>query len=278
MSVIIKRQAPFFFSSDVSTGAINVSQNGSVFSVILDNPISIPNAAVNCEVGIVDAQVWYVNPNISAELKNNIFEFTTTAAPAGTYTITLSDGLYSLAELNSAISNAIINLGLPASLFIFSGDDATQSTVITILTSGDSIDFTVANSLKTVLGFASAVYTAPSANYNLYSPNSAAFNADNSYLISSDITPVGIPVNSKSFGTLVNIPITAVPGSQILYMPANIVWSDASNLIGQNKQFLNFRLTNQSLTPVNTVGETWQFTLVIRWQILLTDKSVPLRP
>ena len=119
MSVIFKRQASFFFSSEEKTGATNISQNGSVFDVILSNPISIPSGAVNAELAIINAQVWYVNPNVSVLLANNKFKFTTTNAPAGTYTLTLPDGLYSLPELNSTISNAIINLGLPATLFRF---------------------------------------------------------------------------------------------------------------------------------------------------------------
>jgi len=278
MSVILRRQTSYFFSSDSKTGASNIGNNGSTFSVALNSPIQIPKGSIDCEIGINSAAIWYVNPNVSLQLTNNAFRFTTSAAPAGTYTITFPDGLYSLDGLNATLSNAIVNLGLPANLFVLSGDDATQSTIITILTSGDSIDFTIANSLRTVLGFNSAVYTAPSANYNLYSPNPAAFNADNSYLISSDIVPDGIPINNQSFGVLVNVPITATPGSQILYAPSNIVWSDANSLIGQTKQFLNFRLTNQSLVPVNTVGETYQFTLVLRWSMLITDQKLPLKP
>jgi len=278
MSVILDKEQSYFFSSDTTTGATQVINNGSSFSVALNQPIMIPRGAVDCQVAVNSAAIWYVNPNVSVMLTNNDFKFTTTAAPAGTYTVTLPDGLYSLEGLNNTLSNAFVNLGLPANLFVLSGDDATQSTVITFLTSGDSIDFTIANSLRIVLGFNSAVYTAPSANYNLYSPNPAAFNADNSYLISSNLTSVGIPINNQSFGILVNVPITASPGSQIIYQPANLVWSDAGDIIGQTKQFLNFRLTNQSLVPVNTVGETWQFTLVIKWKLLISNDILPLKP
>lgn len=278
MSVILEKEQSYFFSSDPTVGATQIQQNGSVFSVALNSPISIPKGAIDAQVAINSAAIWYVNPNISVQLTNNEFTFTTTAAPAGTYTITLPDGLYSLEGLNNTLSNAFVNLGLPSNLFVISGDDATQSTVITFLTSGDSIDFTVANSLRFILGFNNAVYTAPSANYNLYSPNPAAFNADNSYLISSTLTSVGIPINNQSFGILVNVPITATPGSQIVYQPANLVWSDASDLIGQIKQFITFRLTNQSLVPVDTVGEIWQFTLVIKWKLILSNESLPLKP
>lgn len=280
MSVVYEKEQSYFFSSDPNVGASQVMANGSKFSVALNNPILIPKGAIECSMSVNSAAIWYVNPNVSLELKNNTFRFTTTSAPAGTYTFTFPNGLYSLQELNSTISNNLINIGLPSNLFVLSGDNATQKTIITFLTSGDSIDFTVANSIRGVLGFNSAVYTAPSANYNLYSPNSAAFNADNSYLIASDLVSVGIPLNNQSFQILVNIPIQQgdAPGTQILYAPTNPVWFECKEIVGHPKQFIRFWLTNQSFVPVDTVGETWDFTVVIKWKLLLTNESLPLKP
>lgn len=278
MSVILEKETAYFFSSDTTVGATQVGNNGSTFAVALNSPIMIPKGAISCEVGVYSAAIWYVNPNISVQLTNNQFRFTTSNAPAGTYTITFPDGLYSLSGLNSTLSNLITNLGLPSNLFVLSGDDATQKTIITFLTAGDSVDFTIPNSLRFILGFNSAVYTAPSNNFNQFSDNPAAFNTDNSYIISSDLVTTGIPINNQSFGILVNVPITSVPGSQIIYQPAQVVWVDAGELIGQTKQFIRFRLTNQSLSPINTVGETWQFTLSIRWKLLLSTDKLPLKP
>ena len=280
MTTLLKRETSFLFSSDPSVGATQITNNGSAFAVALDTPISIPKGALNCEVALNFAALWYVNPNVSVQLTNNQFRFTTSSAPAGTYTITFPNGLYSLEGLNSALSNLIVNLGLPANLFILSGNDATQSTVISFFNALDSVDFTIPNSLRFILGFDSLVYTAPTANYNLFSPNPAQFNADVSYLISSDLTPVGIPVNNQSNGVLANIPIPlgTAPGSQIIYQPPNLVWSDANALIGAPKQFIRFRLTNQNLVPIDTVGETYQLTVVLRWQILISNEVLPLKP
>ena len=133
----------------------------------------------------------------------------------------------------------------------------------------DSVDFTVANSLRSVLGFNAAVYTATSAGYNLYSPNTATFNSDNSYIIQSNLLSAGIPINNQQIGILVNVPINSSPGSQIIYQPANIVWVNAPELIGNPRQYLTFTLQNQNLAPVNTLGETYQFTLCIRYQVKL---------
>ena len=73
MSVILRRQQSYFFSSDTKTGASNVQKNGSTFTIQLNSPIMIPKGAINCEIGINSAAIWYVNPNISVMLTNNKF-------------------------------------------------------------------------------------------------------------------------------------------------------------------------------------------------------------
>src|SRR5690606_30518446 len=96
-------------------------------------------------------------------------------------------------RLNAYLSSQFLNLGLPANLITISGDAATQRSIITFLTSGDSIDFTIVNGVREVLGFNSAVITAPSANYSFFSDNVAAFNRINSFLLASNIVAQGIP-------------------------------------------------------------------------------------
>ncbi len=132
-------------------------------------------------MGVLQSSVWNTSPNIAAEFNNNVFKFTTSEAPADTYTWTIPDGLYSLAGLNSYFASQFTNLGLPSNLITLSGDSATQKSIVTFLTSGDSVDFTVANSVREVLGFNSVVITAPSSNYSFYSNNEAEFNRINSY-------------------------------------------------------------------------------------------------
>ena len=58
----------------------------------------------------------------------------------------------------------------------------------------DGIDFTFANSVNTVLGFAATVITAPSASFSFFSTNTASFNRVNSYIIASNLVSAGIPV------------------------------------------------------------------------------------
>ena len=76
MSLLTKEINIFFSSSELS-GATDVSSDGSRFSVLLDNPIKIPQNALNCSLGVVQASIWNTSPNISVLYKNNKFNFTT---------------------------------------------------------------------------------------------------------------------------------------------------------------------------------------------------------
>ena len=278
MAVLLEKTFSYIFNSDTASGAQQVSADGSVFSVTLNLPISIPRGAIEASAGVLQANIWNTSPNIAASFGNNIFTFTTTQMPAGTYTLTIPDGLYSIDGLNTYLSSQFVNLGLPSNLFTIGGDFATQSTILTIGFSGDSVNFTVANSVRTVLGFNSEVLTAPSNDYSFYSENPAVFNRNNSYIIASNLVSQGIPVNNQSQGIISTVPINVAPGSQIVYQPQNIIWFEISELIGSPKLNMMFRLLNQNLVATPTGGETWSFTLMIKYNLLLSTSAIPLKP
>lgn len=277
MSALLSRCLSLILNSDPAAGAENVSADGSSFQVALHDPIVIPKDAVECKIGVIAANVWNTSPNIAASYGNNQFEFTTTSAPAGTYPLTIPDGLYSVEGLNAYLSSQFLNLGLPANLITISGDAATQRSIITFLTSGDSIDFTIVNSVREVLGFNSAVITAPSANYSFFSDNVAAFNRINSFLLASNIVAQGIPINNQSRGIIGSVPISVAPGSQIVYSPQNVVWFNAKELIGAGKINLAFQLLDQDLRPAPAV-DPYNFTIHIDYTILLSYGVLPLKP
>lgn len=278
MCALLERTQSFMFNSDSKSGAQNVSADGSQFSVTLNSAIKIPKDALDCTVGVLQSAIWNTSPNISASFLNNNFRFTTTSAPAGTYTIVIPDGLYSVAGLNSYLSNQFVNLTLPANLITIGGNTATQKSIVTFLTNGDSIDFTLANSVNTVLGFAAAVITAPSANYSFFSTNTASFNRVNSYIIASNLVSAGIPVNNTSRGVIATVPISVVPGSQINYSPQNVVWFDANDMIGTQRTNLDFSLLDQDLRATPTGGNTYSFTVMIKYHMYIGSGTLPLKP
>jgi hypothetical protein len=277
-AVLLTKQLAYIFNSDPSTGSQNLSADGSSFEVSLNNPISIPRGAVDCVAGVVQSAIWSTSPNISPTFNNNVFKFTTTQAPAGTYTLNIPQGLYSIDGLNTYLSAQYANIGLPTNLILITGDQSTQSSILTFEFKGDSVDFTVPNSVRTVLGFNSEVLTAPSANYSFYSESPAAFNRVNSFVIASNIVSQGIPVNNQSEGIIALVPITVPPGSQINFQPYNVSWFECRELIGQSKTNMTFRLLNQSLLPTPTSGDYWSFTLVLQFSLLISSGTLALRP
>ena len=279
MSTLIPREHSFIFSSDSDNGADNVSLDGSSFSVVLSTSLQIPKAAMYCYLSVTQANIWNTSPNISSDFANNQFEFTTTdVGNPGTHTLTISDGLYSVAALNGFLSTSFTNLSLPANLITLTGDSATGKSVLTFLTAGDSVDFTINDSVREVLGFSSRISpVAPQiAGYSDYSDNVASFNRVNSYIITSNIVSNGIPLNGGGGGIIASVPIDVAPGSQIAYSPDNPISIDASELIGHSKLNLNFQLRDQLRRLTPTSNETWSVVVSIKYGILLTTDRVKM--
>jgi hypothetical protein len=89
----------------------------------------------------------------------------------------------------------------------------------------------------------------------------------------------GIPINSNAQGILASIPIPAGSVNSIIsYAPNQILWFDASELIGSPKMNFSFQLTNENLQLTPTNGDYWSFTVLIEYSVLMTNQDVPLRP
>ena len=172
-------------SSDPGLGAVNVSLDGSTFQVDLNSGrgILVPREATMCEICIMRASIWNVSPNVSSAFGNNLFTFTSGA----THTIVVPEGLWSLSALSSYLNTEFVALGYPTGLFRLSGLDSTNQTAIAFANQADNIDFTVAGSLRTVLGFDSRVVTVAAAGGTAYSDSPAAFNRNDSYQITTSM-------------------------------------------------------------------------------------------
>jgi hypothetical protein len=260
------------FSSDPATGAIPIGVDGDAFGVDLFQPLKFdPRQVVSVDAAVIQASIWSVSPNVSPSFENNEFTFTTSAAPAGAYTITFPQGLYSLTAIGSFIGTQLVNLGLPANLFLLSGDDATQRVIITFLIAGDSIDFAAANSIATLLGYSTAALdnpvVAPIAGFNAYGDTTAQLNRNSSYRIRSTLSSGGIQSNAISSGVIVGVPIDVPAGNQINYSPTNPAWFDMNELIGTGKQSLAFYLENQSGAPTPSGGEYWSLTIAFKYTL-----------
>jgi hypothetical protein len=239
----------------------------------------VPRNAISCQAFVTQASVWNTSPNIAVAFKNNTFTFTTTdPGNPGTFLFTFLDGLYSLNDIGTLISNELVNNGLPSNLFTFSGLAATSQTVVTFLRAGDSVDFSTVDTIGSILGYLPAIVTAPSSGYNAFSTNPAALNRNNGYLISSQtFLSSGIPVNNSAVGVLAVVPINVPPGSLINYAAQLPSFIPASELIGNSKTNFTFRLTNTSLGVTPTGGgrttQFWSFVVDIEYELLISEES-----
>ena len=250
-------------SSDPTLGAVNVSADGSSFQIDLNSGrgILVPRESTVCEICIMRASIWNVSPNLGPLYNNNVLTFTSGL----THTIAVPEGLWSLSALNIYLNTQFVALGYPTGLFRLTGLDSTNQTAISFANMADSIDFTVAGSLRSVLGFDSRIVTVNVDSGTAYSDSAAAFNRNDSYQISTNMV-TGLQVNSSTSGVIGIIPITASPGSLISYDPQQLLWIPAPELIGSARSNLRFALQNQSGDPTPTEGEVWSATMVIRSQ------------
>ena len=276
MSILIKKIKCYTFTNDPKLGALSVSPDGSFFNVQLDNPIVVPKGTVSCTVDVIAANIWYVQPNISAALGNNNFTYIFNGV---SYTIVIPDGLYSLEALNSLISKDFLSKGFNPSLINLSGDYSTQKVVITFSETNTQVNFNVANSIRTVLGFNAAIVpaTIQPANYFVYSNSEAKFNTINNFYIKSSLVSDGLPVNNTTYGIIASVPIPPNSAGRLINYAPNITTRiDTNELIGKSTSNFSFQLLDDSLRASPTVGEYYSLTLRITYNILITTMDVPL--
>lgn len=208
-------------ASDASGTPVNNPLSGDEFVVRLEPPLRIPRGG---QILPVRATSWHTSPNISAARANNKFSYTA-VAPApnpGVYVLTIPDGLYSVASLQGEIANQMATNGHGTILtpaFTFTGLVATQKVQIT-MTSGNlgySIDFTIANSIRDVIGFTSIVIGPPVAVPTTYTgANLADFpQGVNSQIVNLSIVYDGY-IGGTSANALFEIPLSSTsPNSQV---------------------------------------------------------------
>ncbi len=265
---MLHKEIEFLVDSDPNQGASNVSSDGSSFTVNVNDPFIIPRKAKNVYLSVSDAEIWWTIPNIVTG-SNDQFEITDTGADSGTAysnTVTIPQGLYSLSQLASQIETLIVNDGAAQGIITFSEDTAQGKVRITANYTGISIDFTIANSVRTILGFDSQTL-GPSASKPLTwtGDNVAAFNTVNYFLLHSDLVAAGMRFNNTYTNIIAKVLIDVQPGSQITYSPFNPTKIDASSLKTTPKTSYRFWMTDESNNSVNTANESYSMRIKIEW-------------
>ena len=291
----VEKQFTITFSSDTANGATNVSASpnnaGSAFQVVLSNPIAIPKDAKSAELAVSTFYGYWTIQNIKYN-ENDMFKFVINAGSvdAGIYEVQVPAGIYSLPSLSNAIYRQLFNKypALPVSFnpITFASDESTQRVVIIFNQDGVQVDFTIANSMRYIMGFygdtTSLQVFVPSENnqdtvpYNSFSVSGQSVYANqvanfNTILFllanSPELGKNGIATNGNQYNTLSVNPILVKVGSQIVNQYVLPQPVDISYLIGQKLTNLSFQLTDQKNRPVNTGGETWSIVCTFKYYI-----------
>tara|TARA_R110001606_G_scaffold390365_1_gene557271 strand:- start:956 stop:1846 length:891 start_codon:yes stop_codon:yes gene_type:complete len=294
-SVLINNEISMILNSNPADGAENLSPDGSLFQVNLeDGGIQIPTDAVNVTVSVESASVWFSTPNIiSADTidgrlkKNNVLYINAplTAGGTGDVILYVEQGLYDLTALNEEIFklinlNGTINLTgtTPKSPIVFDADAATGKVFCIFNEPNVTINFTPNDTFRDILGFNSGTITSPAGASqttpkSVDAPKTARFNTLTSYLIHGDIVQDGIRFNNSYNQTLTDVIIgDAAPFEQINSTPFNPPKVSANELRGIKRNNLAFWITDQNDNRINMAGEYWNFRMVIRYNSVLVLK------
>ena len=261
---LAKYNQAYFFSSDpaAGTGAVNVSPDGSAFTVQLNDGIEVPAGAVACEVGVSTGAIWATTPNIGPGLgaggaDDNKFSYTTGGLD---FFVTVPTGQYQLPAITSYLATQFLANGHAANIFTLGGQDATGLAYVTFLNAGDTVHFEQVGTIGSILGFPAAAITSTVPSETVYGTTQAQLDTVNTLI------RTGIPTNAATTGLIGVVPVTARPGRLINYTAISILWIPAPELVGTNRTRFAVRLTNERGEPTPTANESWSFTLMIRYR------------
>jgi hypothetical protein len=274
----VPEEISLIVSSDPDAGAVNVSSDGSQFEIQLDGGgIQIPKDAINVNVSVEEATVWWVTPNIIEGQNDTLFIYgdnDATPAVPQLFTVVIPQGLYDLPGLNQAVQAELEGLGArtlsptgePLSLISLTSDDATQKVRIRFNYPNVYVDFQPNRTPREILGYRAEQYGPyPAAPLEILAPDIAKFNQVNYFLISTDLVNKGIRFNNSYNQTVAQVLIDVAPGSQIVSRPFNPAKCNAQELAGTKRTNLRFWLTDDKQRPVNTNGEYFTARIVIHY-------------
>ena len=162
MSFVVPEEISMIVSSDPNAGAKNKSSDGSYFEVQLQDGLKVPKDALNVNVSVEEATVWWVVPNIiTGENDKMYITGPDTADVVQNYTITIPQGLYDLSGLNQAVLRDLENQGAkidPEPVITMTPDEATQKVEIRFNYNTVSVDFTQNDTFRAIVGFDNLVY------------------------------------------------------------------------------------------------------------------------
>ena len=267
----IEFQIPLLASSDPLNGALNITENGSRFTIVFTRPIIVPKNAEYCWLTVESGTIVFNTPNIYEGVNNRMdVIFNNSIDPILIFNIEIPTGLYDVDHLNSTIQQQLNNQGADSDGITLIPDTATQRLSIKFR-EFYQVDLTVENNLAEILGFDERlVPTLPASIENQYEvgDTTARFNTILYYLMHSDLASgYGIRINSNFDNVIIQVPITigTSTGSQITYEPRNLQKLPAPTLIGRVIREASFWVTDDKNNPIDTLNEVWSLRMNIHY-------------
>ena len=115
MSFVVPEEISMLVSSDPEAGASNRSADGSYFEVQLQDGLTVPKDALNVNISVEEATVWWVVPNITTD--NDKFYVTGPAEATITDKLTLGypqTAQFSLTVVSPNVSTLVIQNLVPS--------------------------------------------------------------------------------------------------------------------------------------------------------------------
>jgi len=260
----------------------NRSADGSAFEYPLEPALMIPFDA-EPTLRILEANVFYTSPNVSAAKSNNKLKFSviTSGTVAGgdvsttDHTITFDDGLYSLADINAELADYLESTSTIADAALsFVGHGPTQ----TVIADWDAeaagvgviLRFSESDSIASLLGYAATdlTYETGEGGKHKYfrSPSPANFDAVSLYLLKCSVLSGHNYDSSGSGGGQVACAITpdVAPGNLIQYRPLIPLPCQAHALKGNRTSSIRFTMTDNNNESV-VLAETYTARILISW-------------
>jgi len=209
------------------------------------------------EAAFISLETYNSIPNISSD--NNIFKYSNNNGSTWKI-ITLPTGAYEIEAINNEIlRNMIINGDSGEDTFYINIDAniSTQSSIVNITNTNYRVDFSVTNSIGSMLGFDSAILNS---GYNI-SPRPVDIMKVNSIRVNIDDIIEGSYVKGIPGPTIYSFFPRASPGSKVIERPTYPIFYSISLYY---ISYIRLWLSDQNGNPIDLRGESLSVRIALR--------------
>jgi hypothetical protein len=273
----------WFLSSNPEIGSVQTSENGSLFTVQLQEAYVIPSNASNITCQLQQAIVWNSTVNVITGVNDRFYY--TVGTTSQTFVV-IPQGNYDVHLLSETISQLVENAPVPVFEFSFELTLRGAYTNMTLYyyVSGryiGQVQFGLPQDIGGSLGFLPQIINFNpiiiGASQSFVSERASNIkDGSKSWLLSSSLVAKGVRVNDKFDSVLSKINFNATPpGSQLVYVPPspNVVPSDFGP--GRPISTVTSYLTDSDTgLAVSTNGEYWSYVVVLKYDTPLYSDTL----